>query len=216
MTSIAFPSRLLLLSVSAATLLAFAAPGGAQEPKAEPSEPAPASVPAPPTPNGGPPPGEFVIGAGDVLHVFIWKEPDLTRNVTVRLDGRITVPLIGEIAAAGKSPASLAAEIRTALARFISTPNVTVEVNQTSSAQFYVLGQVLKPGQFSMAGTVTVLQALALAGGFKEFAKTEEIVVVRREGEAQTFLPFNYKRVQGGKDPTQNLTLRPGDTILVP
>ena len=91
MTSIAFPSRLLLLSVSAATLLAFAVPGGAQEPKAEHSEPAPASVPAPPTPNGGPPPGEFVIGAGDVLHVFIWKEPDLTRNVTVRLDGRITV-----------------------------------------------------------------------------------------------------------------------------
>lgn len=209
-TSISCRRNLILLATSVATALALTSPSWAQEPKAQPhseASPAPAALTSD---------IEYVIGSGDVLNVFIWKEPDLTRNVTVRLDGKITVPLIGDLTAAGRSPANLAAEIRLALGRFISTPNVTVEVNQTSNAQFYVLGQVVKPGQFSMAGRVTVLQALALAGGFREFAKTEEIVVVRHEGDSQTFLPFNYKRVQSGRDPTQNLVLRPGDTILVP
>jgi polysaccharide export outer membrane protein len=209
-TSNSFRRSLFLLATSVVTTLSLVAPCQAQEQKApERTEALPAAPPASPD-------VDYVIGPGDVLHLFIWKEPDLTRNVTVRLDGRITVPLIGEITAAGRSPASLAGEIRTALGRFIASPNVTVEVTQTSSAQFYVLGQVLKPGQFSMSGRVTVLQALALAGGFKEFAKTEEIVVVRHEGDSQTFLPFNYKRVQSARDPAQNLVLRPGDTILVP
>lgn len=211
MTSNSFRRSLFLLATSVVATLVLIAPGWSQEPKEqERTEPSPAVT------KTATPDVEYVIGAGDVLHVFIWKEPDLTRNVTVRLDGRITVPLIGDLTAAGRSPASLAAEIRAALGRFISSPNVTVEVNQTSSAQFYVLGQVLKPGQFPMSGRVTVLQALALAGGFKEFAKTEEIVVVRHEGDSQTFLPFNYKRVQSARDPAQNLVLRPGDTILVP
>jgi len=210
-TSNSFRRSLFLLATSVVATLVLIAPGWSQEPKEqERTEPSPAVT------KTATPDVEYVIGAGDVLHVFIWKEPDLTRNVTVRLDGRITVPLIGDLTAAGRSPASLAAEIRAALGRFISSPNVTVEVNQTSSAQFYVLGQVLKPGQFPMSGRVTVLQALALAGGFKEFAKTEEIVVVRHEGDSQTFLPFNYKRVQSARDPAQNLVLRPGDTILVP
>jgi len=209
-TSNSFRRSPFIMATSLASTLALVAPCLAQEPKAhERTEATPATTTATPD-------VDYVIGPGDVLHVFIWKEPDLTRNVTVRLDGRITVPLIGDLTAAGRSPSSLAAEIRTALGRFISTPNVTVEITQTSSSQFYVLGQVLKPGQFPMSGRVTVLQALALAGGFKEFAKTEDIVVVRHEGDSQTFLPFNYKRIQGARDPAQNLVLRPGDTILVP
>jgi polysaccharide biosynthesis/export protein len=165
-----------------------------------------------------PPPATeaYVIGAGDVLQVFVWKEPDLTRDVTVRLDGRITLPLLGDVVAAGRTPSDLSAELGRQLARFVDAPMVTLGVAQATSARVYVLGQVAQPGTFPLTGRTTVLQALALAGGLREFVKPERILVIREEPGLRAPLVVNYKRLEGGSDITQNLVLKPGDTILVP
>jgi polysaccharide export outer membrane protein len=155
----------------------------------------------------------YVIGLGDVLRVFVWKEPDLTLDVTVRSDGMITVPLLGDVQAAGRLPSQLAGSLVAELKRFIESPRVTVTVSQASSARVYVVGQMMRPGEFPLLGRMTVLKALALAGGFREFAKLESIVIVR---EDQTVIPFNYKRVADAKDVSQNVLLAAGDTIVVP
>jgi polysaccharide export outer membrane protein len=155
----------------------------------------------------------YVIGPADVLRITVWKEPDLTLDAPVRLDGMITVPLIGDVQAAGRVPSQLAGSLATELQRFIENPRVTVSVSQATSARVYVVGQMVRPGEFPLSGRMTVLKALALAGGFKEFAKPESIVIVR---EDQTVIPFNYKRVAEGKDASQNVLLAAGDTIVVP
>jgi len=155
----------------------------------------------------------YVIGPADVLRIIVWKEPDLTLDVTVRLDGMITVPLLGDVQAAGRVPSELAGSIVAELRKFIENPRVTVSVSQATSARVYVVGQMVKPGEFPLSGRMTVLKALALAGGFKEFARPESIVIVR---EDQTVIPFNYKRVADGKDVSQNVLLAAGDTIVVP
>jgi len=160
---------------------------------------------------------EYVIRPGDVLQLVVWKEPELTRDVTVRLDGRITVPLLGDIDAAGSTPTRLGAELGKRLTRFVATPVVTVSVAQANSSRVYVLGQVVQPGAYPMTARITVLQALALAGGFKEFAKTDRIMVIHEGvGIEQGPIYVNYKRVESGIDLGQNVSLRPGDTIVVP
>lgn len=156
---------------------------------------------------------EYVIGPADVLQILVWKEPDLSRDVTVRFDGVVTVPLLGDLPAAGQSPAQLAATLEKGFQRFVEAPRVTVGVNRATSARFYVVGQVQKSGEFPLDGPTSVLQALALAGGFKDFAKTESIVIVRKD---QSVVGVNYKRIADGKDVSQNVALLPGDTILVP
>jgi polysaccharide export outer membrane protein len=158
----------------------------------------------------------YVIGAGDVLQVFVWKEPDLTRDVTVRLDGRITLPLLGDVVAAGRTPPELSAELGKQLARFVDAPMVTLGVAQATSARVYVLGQVAQPGTFPLTGRTTVLQALALAGGLREFVKPDRILVIREEPGLRAPLIVNYKRLEAGSDITQNIVLKAGDTILVP
>ncbi len=160
--------------------------------------------------------GEYLIGAGDVLQLFVWKEAALSRDVTVRLDGRITVPLLGDLDAVGRSPQQLASEIAAKLSRYVEAPQVTVGISQANSSRFYVMGQVTKPGDYPLAGQLTVLQALALAGGLKDYAKPDQIMILRTVRGSQAFLPFNYKKLEAGKDPSQNLVVRPGDTILVP
>jgi polysaccharide export outer membrane protein len=159
---------------------------------------------------------DYRIGAGDGLQLIVWKEPELTREVTVRIDGKISVALLGDVQAAGRLPGELADEISTGLKRYISAPLVTVAVNQTRSTRFYVLGMVGKPGEFAMMGPTTVIQALALAGGFREYAKMDDIVILRQEGAGSTFIPINYKRLLSNRDASQNVLLRPGDTVLVP
>ena len=154
-----------------------------------------------------------MIGLGDVLRITVWKEPDLTLDVTVRLDGMITVPLLGDVQAAGRVPSQLAGTLVTELKRFIENPRVTVTVSQATSAKIYVVGQMVRPGEFPLSGRMTVLKALALAGGFKEFAKPESIVIIR---EDQRVIPFNFKHVGEGKDMSQNVLLSAGDTIVVP
>lgn len=168
------------------------------------------------TPQAHASPGEapvYVIGPADVLQIIVWKEPELTRDATVRFDGMVTVPLVGDVLAAGRTPTQLAEALAQGLRRFIEAPRVTVGIQQATSARFYVVGQVTKSGEFPLAGPTTVLQALALAGGFKDYAKTDGIVIVRKD---QTVLPVNYKRIADGSNVTQNVLLAPGDTIVVP
>jgi polysaccharide export outer membrane protein len=155
----------------------------------------------------------YVIGLGDVLRITVWKEPDLTGDVTVRPDGMITLPLVGDVSAAGRVPSQLAGSLVAEFERLVESPRVTVSVSQATSARVYVVGQMMRPGEFPLSGRLTVLKALALAGGFKEFAKSESIVIVR---EDQTVIPFNYKRIADGKDVSQNVLLAAGDTIVVP
>jgi polysaccharide export outer membrane protein len=158
-------------------------------------------------------PPEYVIGPADVLQLTVWKEPDLTRLVTVRRDGMVTIPLVGDVSASGRTPSQLAEAIGNDLKKFIEVPRVTVGIEQANSARFYVVGQVAKSGEFALSGPTSVLQALALAGGFKDFAKTDGIVIVRRD---RSVVPVNYKRIADGSNVAQNAMLLPGDTIVVP
>jgi polysaccharide export outer membrane protein len=187
----------------------LAAPADSKGQEAPPRPPAPQPRPAATTTT-------YRIGPGDTLQVFVWKEPDLTRDVTVRIDGKISVALLGDVQAAGSTPGELAEELTRQLKRFIASPLVTVGVNQPRSTRFFVLGQVARPGEFPLSGPTTLVQALAVAGGFRDYAKTDEIVILRQEGGASTFVPVNYKRLESGRDGSQNVLLRPGDTVLVP
>jgi polysaccharide biosynthesis/export protein len=155
----------------------------------------------------------YTIGPGDVLQISVWKEPELSRDATVRLDGLVTIPLLGDTPAAGKTPTELADDILTKLARFIEKPRVSVGIAQANSSRIYIIGQMVRSGEFPLSRRMTVLQGLALAGGFKEFAKTESIVIVRQD---LTVIPVNYKRIADGKDMSQNVALTAGDTIVVP
>ena len=158
---------------------------------------------------------DYVIASGDQLQVFVWKEPDLTREVTVRFDGKITVPLLGDVQAAGQTPLQLSTEITKQLTRFLAAPQVTVGVSQANSTRFFVVGMVARPGEFPLNAGTTLLQALALAGGFREFAKTDSIVIVRPLGNPP-FLSVNYKKLEDRSDINQNVLIRPRDTIVVP
>jgi polysaccharide export outer membrane protein len=162
------------------------------------------------------PEAEYLLHAGDVVQIFVWKEPDLTRDVTVRLDGRITMPLLGDVEASGRTPQELGKELASKLAKLIENPVVTVSLTQPNSSRFFVIGQVGQSGGYPLTGRVTVVQALALAGGFKDFAKTDKILVIRSSSGAPTATSFNYKKIEDGSDLAQNVVLRAGDTILVP
>lgn len=161
-------------------------------------------------------PSDYRVAAGDVLQVFVWKEPELTREATVRQDGKMSVPLLGDILAANRTPEQLAIDVTAGLERYLTAPQVTVAVKEANAARFFVIGQVARPGAFPLLGRTTLLQALALGGGLLEFAKADRIVIVRDEQGIQTFVTLNYKKLEAGSDITQNAVLHPGDTIVVP
>ena len=156
----------------------------------------------------------YRVGRGDRLELFVWKEPDLTRELLVRTDGMVTVPLIGDVTAGGLSTAEIAANIQERLAQYVNSPSVTVGLIAGQSVQFFVLGKVSKPGAYPLDKPTTFLQALALAGGFVEFAKTDRVLVYR-SGDAAVDA-VNYKKLENGSDPAQNIPLYAGDTLLVP
>jgi polysaccharide biosynthesis/export protein len=159
----------------------------------------------------------FVIGANDVLAINVWKEPDVSRSVPVRSDGKISLPLAGEIQASGLTPLKLEQDIASKLQSYISEPEVTVIVQQINSQKFNILGMVSKPGSYSLTNSSTVLDAIAAAGGFRDFAKQKSIYVLRRNPNGtESRLPFNYKDVVKGKNPDQNIKLQPNDTIVIP
>jgi polysaccharide biosynthesis/export protein len=159
----------------------------------------------------------FIIGPDDVLAVNVWKEPEISRSVPVRSDGKISLPLVGEVQASGQTPHQLEIDIAKKLQSYISEPDVTVIVQEIKSKKFNVMGMVAKPGSYSLTNAVTVLDALALAGGFRDFAKQKSIFVLRQNADGtQARFPFNYKDVIKGKMADQNIKLQPGDTVYVP
>lgn len=159
----------------------------------------------------------FVIGDDDVLAISVWKEPDVSRTIPVRSDGKISLPLAGEVQAAGLTPKQLEAAIAVKLASFISQPDVTVIVSEIRSQKFNILGQVTRPGSYPLTNSMTVLDAIALAGGFRDFAKQKSIYVLRQNGSGgETRLPFDYKDVIKGKKTDENVKLQARDTIVVP
>ena len=162
------------------------------------------------------PHAEYVISAGDLLQVVVWKEPDLTRDATVRVDGRITLPLLGDIEAGGRTPAALGQDIAQMLARYVETPIVSVGVAEAKSSRVFVVGQVSGPGEFPLTGPMRFLQALALAGGPSEFAHLDRILIIREGPGSLRVIRVNYKKLEDGSEIEQNVLLRPGDTILVP
>jgi polysaccharide biosynthesis/export protein len=158
----------------------------------------------------------YLIGANDVLNIFIWKEADLTRDVTVMPDGRITFPLIGEIDAQGQTVIGLKNEITEKLKGYISAPEVTVIIKQSNSRQIYTIGKMTKPGPFQLAPAMTILQALSTTGGFTEWADTKNVLIVRRQNDKEVMYHFNYQEFISGKNLEQNIVLEPNDTIVVP
>ena len=158
----------------------------------------------------------YIIGPQDVLDINVWKEAELTRVVPVRPDGRISLPLLNDIQAAGLTPGQLAAQITEGLKKFVTNPQVTVIVSQINSQRVYILGEAARPGAYPLLPRMTVLQALSSAGGFTMFANMKKIYVLRQEGGKQEKFPFNYKDVIDGKHSEQNITLKAGDQIVVP
>jgi polysaccharide export outer membrane protein len=159
----------------------------------------------------------YVIGPSDVLAINVWKEPDISRSVPVRSDGKISLPLVGELQAGGQTPKQLEQEITKKLASYISEPEVTVIVQESRSQRINILGQVARPGAYQLTSLMTVLDAIATAGGFKDFAKQKAIYILRQNPDGtQVRLPFNYKDVIKGKNTTQNIRLEARDTVVVP
>ena len=183
-----------------------------------------ASTPAPtassdhaPQPLPGIRSDSYVIGAEDVISVDVWKEPEMSKTVPVRPDGMISLPLIGEIKAAGYTPVQLQGILADSMKKMISDPQVTVVVEKIGSLSFNIVGEINRPGYFPLTRRMTVLDAIAMAGGFKDFAKTKKVYVLRTTANGtQERLPFNYKEVIAGKNPQQNIELQPRDTIVVP
>jgi polysaccharide export outer membrane protein len=159
----------------------------------------------------------YVISAGDILDVSVWKEPDISsKALPVRPDGRISLPLVNDVQAAGLTADQLADSITTKLKKFISDPQVTVVVSAVNSQRYYVVGEVLRGGVFPLLPGMTALQAISAAGGLTQFANSKKIYILRNENGSQTKVPFNYKEVIKGQNMQENIELKPGDTIVVP
>ena len=160
---------------------------------------------------------DYVIGSEDVLAVNVWKEPEISKTVPVRPDGKITLPLVGDIQASGLTPQKLQDNIAKGLQSYISSPSVTVIVQEVKSLKFNIVGEIAKPGSYTLSEPMTVLDAIAVGGGLKDFAKGGKIYVLRANADgSQARLPFDYKNVIKGKKLGENIQLKPGDTIVVP
>ncbi|MGB2637110.1 MAG: polysaccharide biosynthesis/export family protein [Candidatus Acidiferrum sp.] len=160
---------------------------------------------------------DYKIGPQDVLRVDVWKEPDISRTaIPVRPDGKISLPLLNDVQAAGLTTMQLAGVIREGLTKYITSPQVTVTVTEINSRRVYCNGEVLKPGALLLLPNMTALQAISSCGGFTQFAKLKGIYILRNENGKQKQYPFNYKDVIKGKKPEDNILLQPGDIIVVP
>jgi len=158
----------------------------------------------------------YIIGPMDVLEIQVWKEPDFSRKVLVRPDGKITYPLIGDLHASGMNTMGLKALLTEKLENFLSKPEVTVIVLQSSSKNFYIVGKINRPGNYPLNPDMTVLQAISVAGGLNEWADRDSIRIIRRSGGKEEILHFDYDEVILGKNLERNILLKPNDTIMVP
>lgn len=159
---------------------------------------------------------DYVIGPDDTLSVVFWRDKDMSADVEVRPDGKISLPVINEVVAAGLTAEQLRARITEAASKFVTDPTVSVVVRGINSRKVFITGMVGKPGDYSIPGRTTVLQLIAMAGGLHEFADAKNITINRIENGRQVNLRFNYKDVSKGKNLRQNIELKPGDTVIVP
>jgi len=159
---------------------------------------------------------DYLIGAGDVLEIMVWKEPDLSRTVRVRPDGKISLPLVDDIQASQGTLLQLKKRITDALAAFVENPSIYVMLDENGSKKIYVVGEVTRPGEYVLEKDTTVLQAIASSGGFTQWAKKDDIVIVRNGPDGQFRIEFDYDRVVSGKNIQQNILLDPDDVIIVP
>ncbi len=212
--------------LTAVVIAGTAMPCAAQT-QAQPARPTtPAQAQAPARTSAPPPvvaapgvnvPPEFTIGADDVLSIVFWRDKELTAEVTVRPDGKISLPLLNDVQASGLTPSQLKDRIVDESKKYVEDPNVTVVVKQINSRKVYITGSVERPGPYPLLRPTTILQLIAMAGGLKEFANSGSIVVVRTDGNAeQATFQFNYNDVKNRKNLTQNIPLKPGDTVIVP
>jgi polysaccharide export outer membrane protein len=191
--------------------------------QAQPAEPQKIGIPAaaPRAAGLGPvaaiaPAPEYVIGPNDTLSVVFWRDKDMSADVVVRPDGNITLPLLNDIQAAGLTPEQLRERILTEARRYIEDPSPTVVVKEINSRKVFITGMVEKPGPYSIAAPMTVLQLIAIAGGLKEFADDKRILVMRTDNGRQLAYAFDYRELLKGKNLRQNINLKPGDTVVVP
>jgi polysaccharide export outer membrane protein len=161
---------------------------------------------------------DYIIGPEDVLEITVWKNADLSKQVQVRPDGRISLPLLGDISAVGKTPTQLTEEISAGLKAYVETPTISTSIKEVQSYQIYVLGEVNKPGKYPLKSKTTLLQGLTVAGGFTEVAARNKMVIFRftKEGEGQTKLRASYDDIVVRDGAGQNIELKPGDQIVVP
>ena len=158
---------------------------------------------------------DYRIGPEDVLDISVWKNPELSRTVPVRPDGKVSLPLVNDIHAAGLTPSGLRDELTRRLAEYVPSPEVAVIVREVHSAKVSVVGAVRTPGRYEVRSPATVLELIALAQGFTDFASRDRIVVLRMNGEEQTRIPFNYRKIADGSE-QENFFVQPGDIIVVP
>ena len=199
----------------AATFVIFSGLALAQD--AAPAQPAGGSAPdattaATPVNQAGP---EYIIGPEDVLHIAVWKEPDLTASLPVRPDGKISLPLLNDVQASGMTPMQLADSLTEKLKKYVANPRVTVVVSAINSKRIYLTGEVSHSGAVTMLPNMTVLQALSSAG-LTQFANTKKIYVLRTQNGKQEKMPVDYRKLLKGEKMDQNYVLQPGDTIVVP
>ena len=168
------------------------------------------------TPSVNPIGASYIIAPDDVLAIDVWKEAEITRTVPVRPDGKISLPLLNDVQAAGLTATDLASVIAEKLKKFIANPQVTVIVTTVNSQKIYILGEVPRAGVLPLLPAMTVLQAISSAGGFTQYANQKGVYVLRTENGQQVKYPFNYREVIRGVNIQQNITLKPGDTIVVP
>jgi polysaccharide export outer membrane protein len=161
-------------------------------------------------------PTGYVIGPDDVLAIVFWRDKDMSVETTVRPDGKITLPLINDVQAAGLTPDQLRDELQKAATKFIEDPTVSVVVKTINSLKVFITGSVAKPGAYALSAPTTVMQLIAMAGGLQEFADSKNITIIRNENGKPTAYRFNYKDVLKHKNLKQNIELRPGDTVVVP
>ena len=214
------PKLICATLLALATVYSAALSGGSSKTKRSaapadtPSNPSTTPAPTDEAPDvpAGP---SYLIGPDDTLHVSVWKEPELTVTLPVRSDGKISLPLLDDVTAAGLTPMQLAASVRQRLKQYVEDPRVTVVVTQMNSRKFFVTGEVQRTGAMQLLPNMTVLQALA-SSGLTQFANTKKIYVLRSVNGVPQRIPVNYKELVKGKDISLNIALKPGDTIVVP
>jgi len=175
------------------------------------------------TPGKEPPKGEivadsneYVIGPEDVLYINVWREETITRTVTVRMDGKISLPLIDDVQAAGKTPLQLKEESTQKLKEFIDNPIISVVVMEANSFKVYVSGQVRTPGVYRLRSETSIVQIISMAGGLTDWANPKKIIVLRKENGKEKRIIVNYKKIIQGEDLSANINLKASDTIIVP